>query len=42
MSVPEEYMDWIEKNAEAENYPDYQHEKFLHYYGEGCSGPPES
>ncbi len=21
MSIPEEHMEWLEKNAEAENYP---------------------
>jgi len=40
MSVPEEYLDWIEKNQEAENYPIIS-TKVPALHGPGCSGPPE-
>lgn len=40
MSIPEEYMDWLEKNAEAEQYPIIS-TKQPALMGEGCSGPPE-
>ena len=40
MSIPEEYMDWLEKNAEAENFPIIS-TKIPALMGPGCSGPPE-
>lgn len=40
MSIPEEYLDWLEKNAEAENYPIIS-TKQPALMGPGCSGPPE-
>ena len=41
MSVPEEYMDWLDKNKEAENYPIIS-TKQPALMGPGCSGPPEA
>ena len=40
MSLPSEFAEWLDKNAEAENYPIISTKKpALH--GAGCSGPPE-
>jgi hypothetical protein len=40
MSIPEEYTDWLAKNAEAENYPIIS-TKIPALHGAGCTGPPE-
>ncbi len=40
MSIPEEYLDWLEKNAEAENYPIIS-VKQPALMSPGCTGPPE-
>jgi len=40
MSYPEEYADWMEKNAEAANYPIIS-TKEPALMGPGCTGPPE-
>jgi hypothetical protein len=40
MSLPPEYADWVEKNAEAENYPIIS-TKQPALYGPGCKGQPE-
>ncbi|CAN5870070.1 4Fe-4S binding protein [soil metagenome] len=40
MSYPPEFEEWIEKNAEAENYPIIS-TKIPALHGAGCSGPPE-
>jgi ferredoxin len=40
MSLPEEYSEWLEKNAEAENYPVIS-TKVPALHGSGCSGPAE-
>ena len=40
MSYPEEYADWMEKNAEAENFPIIS-TKVPALMGPGCTGPPE-
>ena len=40
MSIPENYMDWLEKNADAENYPIIS-TKQPALYGPNCSGDPE-
>ena len=40
MSLPAEFSEWLEKNAEAENYPIISTKKpALH--GAGCTGPAE-
>jgi ferredoxin len=41
MSIPEEYQDWLEKNAEAQNFPIIS-TKVPALMGAGCSGPPEA
>ena len=40
MSYPEKYADWMDKNAEAENYPIIS-TKQPALYGPNCSGDPE-
>ena len=40
MSDPEEYLDWLEKNAEAENYPIIS-TKEPALFASGCKGQPE-
>ena len=40
MSYPEEYADWIEKNADAANFPIIS-TKVPALMGPGCTGPPE-
>jgi hypothetical protein len=40
MSYPPEYAEWMEKNAEAENYPIIS-VKVPALMGPGCTGPPE-
>ena len=40
MSIPEEYLPWLEINATAENYPIIS-VKQPALMGPGCSGPPE-
>ena len=40
MSYPPEYEEWIEKNAEAENYPIIS-VKIPALYKESCTGLPE-
>ena len=40
MSVPEEYLSWLEINKEAENYPIIS-TKQKALFGEGCKGQPE-
>ena len=40
MSLPEEYAEWTEKNAEAENYPIISTKKPA-LYGQNCKGQPE-
>ena len=40
LSIPEEYLDWTEKNKEAENYPIIS-VKQPALYGQGCKGQPE-
>ena len=41
MSIPEEYLDWLEKNAEAEQYPIIS-VKQPALMGPGCTGPAEA
>ena len=41
MSYPAEYAEWMEKNAEAENYPIIS-VKAPALMGPGCTGPPEA
>jgi len=40
MSIPEEYLPWLEINKEAENYPIIS-TKQPALYGAGCKGQPE-
>jgi ferredoxin len=40
MSLPPEYSEWLEINAEAEKYPIISN-KIPALYGPGCSGDPE-
>lgn len=40
MSIPEEYMNWLEINKDAENYPIIS-TKQPALYGPGCKGQPE-
>ena len=40
MSYPEEYAEWLGKNAEAGNYPIIS-TKEPALMGPGCTGPPE-
>ncbi|HQU81662.1 MAG TPA: ferredoxin family protein [Pyrinomonadaceae bacterium] len=40
MSIPEEYMNWLEINQEAENYPIIS-TKQPALYGSNCKGQPE-
>jgi len=40
MSIPEEYMEWLEINKDAENYPIIS-VKQPALYGAGCKGQPE-
>jgi ferredoxin len=40
MSIPPEYMNWLEINAEAENYPIIS-TKMPALFGPGCKGQPE-
>ena len=40
MSYPEEYADWIEKNADAASFPIIS-TKVPALMGPGCTGPPE-
>ena len=37
-TLPEQYADWLELNAEAENYPIISVKKEA-LYGPGCTGP---
>ena len=40
MSIPPEYMSWLEINKEAENYPIIS-TKQPALFGSACKGPPE-
>jgi hypothetical protein len=40
MSIPPEYMNWLEINAEAENYPIIS-TKQPALFASGCKGQPE-
>ena len=41
MSIPEEHLEWLEKNKEAENYPMISMNEPA-FHGPKCTGPAEA